>query len=102
MGRKSVPDGSVCRARVEDRWLDRLGARRALGGAVPGLRDAHRTVVDHRLMGVGRGTTAAGASTPTTLPFTGLKNPQGVAVDTADNVYVTDLGPNPVVKLPVG
>jgi serine/threonine-protein kinase len=44
----------------------------------------------------------AGASTPTTLPFTGLKNPQGVAVDTANNVYVTDQGAEPVLKLPVG
>ncbi|WP_083869479.1 hypothetical protein [Nocardia niigatensis] len=45
---------------------------------------------------------AAGASTPTTLPFTGLQNPQGMAVDTANNVYVTDMGSNAVVKLPVG
>jgi serine/threonine protein kinase, bacterial len=45
---------------------------------------------------------AAGASTPTTLPFpsnpggsvssTGLYTPEGVAVDTAGNVYVTDNG----------
>ncbi|WP_157129340.1 SBBP repeat-containing protein, partial [Nocardia amamiensis] len=29
-------------------------------------------------------------------------NPQGLAVDPAGNVYVTDLGPDPVVKLPAG
>jgi serine/threonine-protein kinase len=32
----------------------------------------------------------AGSSTPTELPFTGLSNPEGVAVDGAGNVYVAD------------
>lgn len=34
-----------------------------------------------------------------TLPFTGLKNPEGVAVDGAGNVYVTDTDHNRVLKL---
>jgi serine/threonine-protein kinase len=33
---------------------------------------------------------SAGANTPTKLPFTGLKSPNGVAVDTGCNVFVTD------------
>jgi DNA-binding beta-propeller fold protein YncE len=33
---------------------------------------------------------SAGANTPTRLAFTGLKSPNGVAVDTAGNVFVTD------------
>ena len=33
---------------------------------------------------------AAGSSTQTVLPFTGLNAPVGVAVDTAGNLYVTD------------
>ena len=32
----------------------------------------------------------AGSSSQTVLPFTGLNSPDGVAVDTAGNVYVTD------------
>jgi DNA-binding beta-propeller fold protein YncE len=32
------------------------------------------------------------------LPFTGLKNPTGVAVDTTGNVYVTDFFNNRVLK----
>ncbi len=36
------------------------------------------------------------------LPFTGLNNPLGVAVDTAGNLYVTDTGNKRVVKLPAG
>jgi DNA-binding beta-propeller fold protein YncE len=32
----------------------------------------------------------AGANTPTRLPFTGLRSPNGVAVDGAGSVYVTD------------
>jgi serine/threonine protein kinase, bacterial len=36
------------------------------------------------------------------LPFTGLNSPGGVAVDTADNLYVTDMEANRVVKLPAG
>jgi serine/threonine-protein kinase len=35
-----------------------------------------------------------------TLPFNGLKGPQGVAVDSAGNVYVADAGNNRVLKLP--
>jgi serine/threonine protein kinase, bacterial len=37
--------------------------------------------------------------TQTVLPFTGLYHPSGVAVDTADNVYVND---GRVVKLAAG
>ena len=36
------------------------------------------------------------------LPFTGLKAPAGVAVDTVGNVYVTDEDNNRVLKLPAG
>jgi serine/threonine protein kinase, bacterial len=36
------------------------------------------------------------------LPFTGLHEPHGVAVDAAGNLYVTDFGNNRVVKLPAG
>jgi streptogramin lyase len=36
------------------------------------------------------------------LPFTGLKNPHGVAVDRAGNVYVSDIGTNRVLKLGTG
>jgi serine/threonine-protein kinase len=36
------------------------------------------------------------------LPFTGLSNPGGVAVDTAGDVYVADSGNNRVVKLAAG
>lgn len=44
---------------------------------------------------------AAGAGTPTVLPFNGLYEPQSVAVDTAGTVYVTDFN-NRVVKLTAG
>ena len=37
-----------------------------------------------------------------TLPFTGLNGPAGVAVDTAGNLYVTDVEHNRVVKLAAG
>jgi hypothetical protein len=37
----------------------------------------------------------------TELPFTGLNQPDGVAVDTAGNVYVVDLAKR-VLKLPAG
>ncbi len=43
---------------------------------------------------------AAGATTQTELPFTGLNRPMGVAVDTAGNVYVADSDNNRVLKLP--
>ena len=33
------------------------------------------------------------------LPFTGLTNPIGVAVDAAGNLYVSDSGNNRVLKL---
>jgi serine/threonine-protein kinase len=44
---------------------------------------------------------AGGSSTPTVLPFTGLYQPQGVAVDTNGVVYVADFN-NRVVKLAPG
>jgi len=48
----------------------------------------------------------AGSTTAFTLPFNGLKNPSGVAVDTAGNVYITDVSPggkhSRVLKLPAG
>ena len=43
---------------------------------------------------------AAGATTQTVLPFTGLKSPKGVAVDNAGAVYVVDAGNRRVLKLP--
>ena len=45
---------------------------------------------------------AAGSTTQTVLPFTGLNGPHGVAVDTAGNLYVTDVRNNRVVKLAAG
>ena len=45
---------------------------------------------------------SAGSTTPVTLPFTGLKNPSGVAVDTAGIVYIADANNNRVLKLPAG
>jgi len=36
------------------------------------------------------------------LPFTGLSDPGGVAVDGAGTLYVTDAGNNRVLKLPTG
>ncbi|MGV0634444.1 serine/threonine-protein kinase PknD [Mycolicibacillus trivialis] len=44
---------------------------------------------------------APGSSSPTELPFTGLYEPQGVAVDKSGAVYVTDFN-NRVVKLDPG
>ncbi len=43
---------------------------------------------------------AAGATTQTVLPFTGLYLPEGVAVDRAGNLYVTDSDHTRVLKLP--
>jgi serine/threonine protein kinase, bacterial len=43
----------------------------------------------------------AGSSTPTVLPFSGLYQPQGLAVDNAGAVYVADFN-NRVVKLAAG
>ena len=45
---------------------------------------------------------AAGSSTQTVLPFTGLSAPWGIAVDNAGNVYVTEHDNNRVVKLAAG
>jgi DNA-binding beta-propeller fold protein YncE len=42
----------------------------------------------------------AGSNTQVELPFTGLSNPIGVAVDAAGNVYVID--GDRVLKLPAG
>jgi serine/threonine-protein kinase len=42
------------------------------------------------------------SSTQTVLPFTGLNRPEGVAVDSAGNVYVTDEWKNRVLKLAAG
>ena len=44
---------------------------------------------------------ASGSSTPTVLPFTGLYQPQGLAVDANGTVYVSDFN-NRVVKLAAG
>jgi serine/threonine-protein kinase len=43
---------------------------------------------------------AVGSSTPSELPFTGLNGPEGVGLDDARNVYVTDYTGDRVVKLP--
>ena len=42
------------------------------------------------------------ASPQIALPFTGLNNPTGAAVDTAGNLYVTDNGHNRVLRLAAG
>jgi serine/threonine protein kinase, bacterial len=47
-------------------------------------------------------TLAAGSSAQSVPPFTGLSLPDGVAVDTAGNVYVADRGHNQVLKLAAG
>ncbi len=45
---------------------------------------------------------AAGSNTQTDLPFDGLNHPDGVAVDPAGNVYVTDTDNNRVLKSTAG
>src|ERR1700758_341553 len=45
---------------------------------------------------------AAGSNTQTVLPFTGLKDPKGAAVDGAGTVYVPDIGRDRVVRLAAG
>jgi serine/threonine protein kinase, bacterial len=47
-------------------------------------------------------TLAAGSGAQSVLPFTGLSLPDGVAVDTAGNVYLADRGHNRVLKLAAG
>ena len=42
----------------------------------------------------------AGSSTPTVLPFIDLSEPFSVAVDSAGNIYVTDMVNARVLKLP--
>jgi serine/threonine-protein kinase len=42
---------------------------------------------------------ADGATTATVLPFTGLDYPDGVAVDSGGNLYVTDSQNSRVLKL---
>jgi serine/threonine protein kinase, bacterial len=44
----------------------------------------------------------AAPAVPIVLPFTGVKNPECVAVDSAGNLYVTDNGNNRVLKLAAG
>ena len=44
----------------------------------------------------------ANAAPQVTLPFIGLSNPEGLAVDSVGNVYVTDYNNNQVLELPVG
>jgi DNA-binding beta-propeller fold protein YncE len=58
--------------------------------SVDGMASMH-----HRQQNVGRERQFA-------LPFTGLRDPQGVAVDAAGNLYVADVGPNQVLKLAPG
>ncbi len=41
-----------------------------------------------------------GASTPTTLPFTGLRGPTGLAVDQSGDVFVSDNANWRVLELP--
>ncbi|MFI7669132.1 serine/threonine-protein kinase PknD [Nocardia sp. NPDC049526] len=47
-------------------------------------------------------TIASAYSSQISLPFTGVSLPTGVSVDTAGNVYVTDMGNDRVVKLAAG
>jgi serine/threonine protein kinase, bacterial len=45
---------------------------------------------------------AAGSTTPVELPFNGLNGPDGVAIDTAGNVYVADYNNSRVLELLAG
>ena len=45
---------------------------------------------------------AAGADTPTELPFGGLTRPWGVTVDKDKNVYVSDPDPHRILRLAAG
>jgi serine/threonine-protein kinase len=45
---------------------------------------------------------ATGSTTPSELPFTGLDNPDGVAVDASGAVYVADFQHNRVLRLAAG
>ena len=45
---------------------------------------------------------SAAPSVQTVVPFTGLTGPLGVAVDTAGNLYVTDVSNNRVLELAAG
>ncbi len=45
---------------------------------------------------------AASTTTQSVLPFTGLNGPDGVAVDSASNVYVVVTDNHRVLKLAVG
>jgi streptogramin lyase len=61
------------------------------------------------LAGATPASASAGTASPTVmygqgivLPFTGLANPWGIALDSDRNVYVTDYGFNHVLELPAG
>lgn len=45
---------------------------------------------------------AAGSNAESVSPFTGLNSPDGVAVNAAGDIYVTDEGNNRALKLPAG
>ncbi len=45
---------------------------------------------------------SAGSTDQTVLPFTGLNQPSGVAVDRGGSVYITDWNNRVVLKLPAG
>jgi serine/threonine-protein kinase len=45
---------------------------------------------------------AAGSTVATPLPFTGVNDPHGVAIDEAGNIYVTDRGNAGILQLRPG